>query len=231
MRAAIQKLIKQITLKVLVIAGLFLLALFVFGFLADEAVYEHEDKFDNSVISFLSNHLTPGVIQAMKDFTFFGSSVFLFPAYLMIIIYFIVKKNIRRAIDIFIIAISSTGMMFFLKQVFHRKRPELPIIKGITNNSFPSGHALSSFIFCSILAYLIWQGNLSRPLKCLLMFLLMLLTLTIGISRIVLNVHYVTDVIAGFCLGIMWVIGSFWLLNLLSRMAPVSNELPVLDKN
>jgi undecaprenyl-diphosphatase len=231
MKAEIEKLIKQISLKVLVIMGLFLMALFIFAFLADEAVYEHEDSFDKSVINFLSTHLTNGLIQAMKDFTFFGSSFFLFPAYIIMIVYFIIKKMPRRAIDISIIVISSTGMMFLLKQVFHRKRPELPIIKGITDYSFPSGHALSSFIFCSILAYLIWQGKLRPLLKYLLMTLLFFFTVTIGISRIILNVHYTTDVIAGFCLGVMWVILSFWILNLLSGMAVVSKEQPVLKKD
>ncbi len=231
MKPASEKLIKQISLKVLVITGLFLMALFIFAFLADEAVYEHEDSFDKSVISFLSTHLTQGVIQVMKDFTFFGSSIFLFPAYIIMIVYFIIKKKLRRAIDISIIVVSSTGMMFLLKQVFHRKRPELPIIKGIINYSFPSGHALSSFIFCSILAYLIWQGKLSPLLKYLLMTLLLLLTITIGISRIILNVHYTTDVIAGFCLGIMWVIVSFWLLNLLSHMTVTPKEQQILEQD
>ena len=231
MKAEIEKLIKQISFRVLVIMGLFLMALFIFAFLADEAVYEHEDSFDKSVINFLSTHLTDGLIQVMKDFTFFGSSYFLFPAYIIMIVYFIIKKMPRRAIDISIIVISSTGMMFLLKQVFHRKRPELPIIKGITDYSFPSGHALSSFIFCSILAYLIWHGKLRPLLKYLLTTLLFFFTVTIGISRIILNVHYTTDVIAGFCLGVMWVILSFWILNLLSRMAAVSKEQRIPKKN
>lgn len=73
---------------------------------------------------------------------------------------------------------------------------------------------LPSFIFWSILGYLVWQGYLPKIWKLLLIAALFTFTLMIGISRIVLNVHYATDVIAGFCFGVMWVILSFWLIRL-----------------
>ena len=204
--------LKQVSFKVLVVILLFLTSLFIFAYIAREAVYEHEDAFDESVIAYLSAHLTPATINVMRDFTFFGSSTFLLPAYLVLTGYFVFRKKLHYAIDIAIIALSSTGVMFVLKQVFHRHRPQLPIIKGITSYSFPSGHALSSFIFCSVLMYLVWDAKLNRAWKYILIPLLLLFSVTIGISRIVLNVHYATDVIAGFCLGIMWAILCFYLL-------------------
>jgi len=100
--------------------------------------------------------------------------------------------------------------MFGLKELFHRQRPDLPLIKSIASTySFPSGHALSSFIFCSIVIDLIWESASGRVWKWLFSILLLLFSFTIGISRIVLKMHYATDVIAGFCLGIAWVIISF----------------------
>ena len=209
MKTNTQNLLKKISLKVLVVVCLFLASLFIFAFIAHEAVYENEDAFDKSIISFISSHSTPGLIRIMDDFTFFGSSKFLLPAYIILVGYFLIIKRFHYAIDISIIALSSMALMFGLKQLFHRQRPQLPIIKGITTYSFPSGHALSSFIFCSILAWLIWDGTLRPAWKCVLIILLVLFSITIGISRIVLNVHYATDVIAGFCLGITWVILSF----------------------
>ena len=207
-----EKLVKQISLKILAVAGLFLLSLFVFAYIADEAVLEHEDVFDNNVHAFFLAHSTPGFIQLMRDFTFLGSSYFLLPAYIVLILFFVIKKRYRYAIDISIIALSSFFLMQLLKQVFHRKRPDLPIIKGITSFSFPSGHSLSSFIFCSIVAYLVCNSAIRTIYKAMLTILLLLLAVTIGISRVVLNVHYATDVIAGFCLGVMWVILSFWII-------------------
>jgi undecaprenyl-diphosphatase len=101
--------------------------------------------------------------------------------------------------------------MFGLKELFHRKRPDLPLVRTLDNFSFPSGHALSSFIFCSVLVYLVWKGALKNTWKWILSALLILFSICIGISRIVLRYHYASDVIAGFCLAVAWVIFSLWL--------------------
>lgn len=215
------KLLKLIPLELMVISAIFLLALFTFSFIIHEAVYQQADVFDNNVIQFFSTHASPALIEVMKRITFFGATTFLFPAYIALIAGYIIKKNYQYAIDIAIIAISSTVMMSVMKQFFHRHRPRLPIIKGITGYSFPSGHSLSSFIFCCILIYLVWKGTLLPVFKYLLMFFLLLCPLVIGLSRIVLNVHYATDVIGGFCFAIMWVVLSFVTLKKIRR-----NPLP-----
>jgi undecaprenyl-diphosphatase len=205
-------LLKWVWLKVLVLAALFLSSLFIFAYIAHEAVYEQEDAFDSHVHTYLLAHTTPWLIEVARGFTFLGSSIFLFPAYILIVAVLIIFKKKRYALDISIVALSGFLVMQVLKRVFHRKRPDLPIIRNIHNYSFPSGHSLSAFIFCSILAYLVWQGKARAVYKWMLTVLLLLLAIAIGISRIVLNVHFATDVIAGFCLGIMWVMLSFWVI-------------------
>jgi len=116
-------------------------------------------------------------------------------------------------------------MMFGLKQFFHRHRPQLPIIKGISGYSFPSGHSLSSFVFCAILIYLLWKGAMHISTKIALTILLVLCPLLIGLSRIILNVHFATDVIGGFCLAAIWVILSFIILQGGRKRTPaVRNE-------
>lgn len=205
------KLIEIISLKVLLVAGLFVLSLFAFGFITREVIYRNERAFDTSVFNFFASFTDHQLVQIMKFLTFFGTIQFLLPAYAIIVVYFIIKKQYRRAIDISIVAISSSVFMFGLKDFFHRERPELPIIRSFTY-SFPSGHALCSFIFCSVLIYLIDDSGLRYLWKWVFSILLLLFSFTIGISRIILKMHYATDVIAGFCLGIVWVILSFWIL-------------------
>ena len=220
----VSRILKQISLKLVVVAGLFLGSLFLFIFIADEAVLEKEDVFDQKVHHLIYQHTTPRLVESMRAATFLGSSYFLFPAYCIVIGTLLAKKKYRYAIDIAVISVSSFIVMELLKRIFHRNRPDLPIIKGITSYSFPSGHSLSSFIFFFILGYLVWKGNLSTTRKVLLIAVLLLVTLAIGISRVVLNVHYATDVIAGFCFGLLWVISSFWLIR---RLFPLSvNNVP-----
>lgn len=205
------RLIEVISLKVLIVAAFFVVALFAFGFIAHEVLYENEKTFDTRIFNFFASYTNPSLIEVMKIFTFFGTIQFLIPAYAIIIAYFIIQKQYRRAIDISIVALSSSVFMFGLKDFFHRERPELPIVRSFTY-SFPSGHALCSFIFCSVLIYLIDVSNIRYLWKWILSIFLLLFSFTIGVSRIVLKMHYATDVIAGFCLGIAWVILSFWIL-------------------
>jgi undecaprenyl-diphosphatase len=217
MNKRIQRLLEQVSLEVLVLAALFLGSLFIFAYIAHEAVYEQEDVFDARVHAYLLAHTTPLLIKIASGFTYLGSSLFLLPTYILLIGILIIFKKRRTALDISIVALSSFLMMQVLKQVFHRRRPDLPIIKNIHTYSFPSGHSLSSFIFCSILVYLVWKGEGRIIYKWVLTILLLLLAVAIGLSRIVLNVHFATDVIAGFCLGVMWVTISFWIIQKINQ--------------
>jgi len=108
-------------------------------------------------------------------------------------------------------------LMFLLKDIYHRHRPDLPLLRELNGYSFPSGHATDSFIFCSILIYLIWKSKISATWKYILAAFLVLFSLSIGASRIILRYHYASDVLAGFALAFAWVIFSFWILGKIKR--------------
>ena len=224
MRQKINNLLKQVSLKVLAVTFFFIIALVLFAYIADEIVLENNSAFDFRVMNYVHMHETLQLVQIMKWVTFFGSSQFLLPAYILLIIFYVIKKNTAYAIDIAIISISSTAIMFLLKNIFKRHRPPMPIVKTIVGYSFPSGHSLSSFIFCSILVYLIFQSSLTKTLKYIISFLLLLFALTIGVSRIVLNVHFASDVIAGFCLGFVLVILAFNIMRRIRREHPATTD-------
>jgi len=205
---------KIFTWKTLLSASLVLSGILLFVYIADEAVIEKEKMFDDLVIGFFDSITGEGLIKVMKVFTFLGSTTFLTPFYLVLIAYYFIKKNYLFGIYILIITASSTALFAVLKLIFHRQRPGHPVIKGVAGYSFPSGHSLSAFVFSSILIYIIWNSNFTTPLKWLLSVFLFLLAIMVGISRIVLKVHYPTDVIASFCVGIVWVIISLWVLQM-----------------
>lgn len=211
MKKLIREIITEIELKALLVSLLFIICLFVFGYLAHEIVGENETAFDEKAFHFFAAFSSPRFITINRIFTFFGASYFSISAYIILLTILFISGRRSDGINIAIIAISSTALMFLLKEFFHRKRPDLPVIRTLPNFSFPSGHALSSFIFCSVLIYLIWKGALHTSWKWILSVLLILFSVCIGISRIVLRYHYATDVIAGFCLALAWVIFSLWL--------------------
>ena len=203
---------KKISLKILLVPLLFIGALFIFAFLARTVVFKNEDLFDEDAFAFFKGYTTPVVVKVMRTISFFGSPRFFLPAYALLILFFLFRRQRRYALDISIVGVSSTALMFGLKDAFKRQRPDFPLLDRLTNYSFPSGHALCSFIFCSVLIYIIWNTHWKPAVKWLLSAFFFLFAISIGISRIVLRYHYASDVLAGFCLGFAWALLCMWLL-------------------
>lgn len=210
----------DISIKFLVVAVLFLLSVFVFSYIIYEGVIYNKPLFDTRVFHFLSMYTYPPVIRIMKLFTFFGSGMFLLPAYIFLLIFLLSNRKIKTAINVAIVALSSTGLTSILKRTFHRQRPDFPLIESLKTYSFPSGHTLSSFIFSCALIYLIWNMKIPSFRKWLISSFLILFSIVIGLSRVMLKVHYPTDVLASFCLGFVWVSLSFPILIKLNKFLP-----------
>ncbi|MEO5999572.1 MAG: phosphatase PAP2 family protein [Chitinophagaceae bacterium] len=211
-------LVQEISSEFLVTTFLLAASLLVFAYIADENVVEKNHQFDTTVMAYVKANTSPLLVKAMLIITFFGSTPFLLPAYILLIASLILKNKKVIAMDVSIIAISSTLAMFLLKAYFKRHRPDSAIVKTIVGYSFPSGHTVSSFVFCSILAYLLWKTNISSFKKYITIIFLLLCTIAIGLSRIILMVHFATDVIAAFCFGIAWVLASFWAIKKIRKI-------------
>src|SRR5690242_13566155 len=99
-----KRLLQRVSLEVLVLAALFLGALFLFAYIAHEAVYEQEDVFDARVHAYLLAHTTPELIGVANGFSFLGSSLFLLPTYILLTGILIIFQRKRYALDISIVA-------------------------------------------------------------------------------------------------------------------------------
>ena len=148
----------------------------------------------------------------MVAITFLGTHEFLIPANLVLIVYFLfIKKHRWYSIKVPVVALGGVLLMFFLKFLFNRPRPLIPLLEEAKGLSFPSGHALMSVSFYGLLMHLIWHNIKNPPwLRYTLIVLLILLVLAIGFSRVYLIVHYASDVIAGFAMGVIWLSLSIW---------------------
>lgn len=91
---------------------------------------------------------------------------------------------------------------YLIKLIFVRERPDVIYrMMEETSASFPSGHAMTSAFFYFFFAYLICKSNIRGKAKCALITCSILLPFVIGITRVNLSVHYLTDVLAGLLLG------------------------------
>ena len=117
---------------------------------------------------------------------------------------FIKDKEIRIVIPLNL-ALSGLVHQFF-KILIHRPRPSEFALIIQAGYSFPSGHSLSSMAIYGFLIYLIYHRVEDQRKRRLLIGLLSLLIVLIGLSRVYLGVHYISDVLAGFSLGLTFLI-------------------------
>src|SRR5829696_1147056 len=181
--------IALLSAEMLVILVLFLIALLSLAYLIRKVIVLQNTGFDDHVFSFLKKHISEENNEIMLFFTFLGTHTFLIPANLLLIAYFLfIKKHKWYSIKIPAIALSSLGLMFGLKHLFNRHRPDVPLIFKADGLSFPSGHALFSITFYGLLIYIIYKTIKHRGLKWTLIVLLSILVFIIGFSRVYLRV-------------------------------------------
>ena len=182
-------------------------ALFFFGWLADEMAEGDTAQFDESVRAYVHSYASPVLTEAMRVFSFLGSTLFLVLLGIIIVGIFYYLKHRHAAIIFTITTLGASILITSLKYAFHRARPE-PFFNTIlpSSDSFPSGHSLGSFCFYLSLAAILNNRVEKFRLKILIWIIAAAIVLLIGISRIYLGVHYPSDVLAGFVVGFIWVI-------------------------
>jgi membrane-associated phospholipid phosphatase len=219
-----------LSIEMIIVLVLFGGALVLFVYMIRRVFFLHNNRFDDKVFTFLNNHVSPENNQVMLFFTFLGRHEFLIPANLIIIAYYLfIKKHRWYSIKVPAIALSSLALMFGLKHLFDRERPLVPLLEEARGLSFPSGHALMSVTFYGLLIYIVFK-NVKKPmLRWTLISLLLLLILIVGFSRIYLRVHYASDVIAGLCVGLLWLVICVSVLNRLEKYSQ-KNVNPVVQQ-
>ena len=94
-----------------------------------------------------------------------------------------------------------------LKEFFARARPTETVIHA-GGYAFPSGHAFAATVFYGYLIYLAWKHLNPRLLVFLATIFGLVMIALIGISRVYLNVHWLTDVLGGYLAGLSWLVFS-----------------------
>ncbi len=205
--------IALLSIEIIVLVGVFGTALFAFIGIAKMIFKEKKETFDQHAFTLLANEVNEINTNVMQVFSFLGSHTFLIPANLTLVAWFLlIKKHRWYSIKVPVVALSSLLLMFLLKLIFQRDRPLTPLLEAAHGYSFPSGHALMSITFYGLLIFLVWLNIKNVWGKWSLTLLLAFLIIFIGISRVYLRVHYTSDVLAGFCVGLMWLLLSLWVL-------------------
>ena len=162
---------------------------------------------DVQILDLIVSSRNMNVAKIMFFFTYLGNwQVIVSLGVILVIILWLTQK---KRLMYFLISglVGSEVILTIFKLIFHRARPEVKFFLISENGySFPSGHALTSVVFYGMIGYYLFQLTKKPGQKLLVFILSFLLIFLIGFSRICLGVHWFSDVLGGWTLGLFLLI-------------------------
>jgi undecaprenyl-diphosphatase len=137
----------------------------------------------------------------MKIISYMGNTLIVI--LICIILILIPKTRWKYGIATSAGVIISTMFNNLLKVIFLRERPDVLRLINENSYSFPSGHSMINMTMYSLLAILLFNNIKNKTLKYLIPILVIFIPILMGLSRVYLGVHYITDVIGGWIFGLL----------------------------
>jgi len=161
-------------------------------------------EFDRALAGSLSMSMSMPLLWLLSWFTYLGDRNFLTGISVLMTLYLLWNRQWRLAAFCAITTGAGGALNWVLKQNFERLRPEHDHgYASAAGWSFPSGHSSASMAVYGTACYLLWR--LAPPSWRLPgIAVLAALIVAIGLSRILLQVHFASDVIAGFSVSLGW---------------------------
>jgi undecaprenyl-diphosphatase len=178
-------------------------ALFVFGNIAEGVRDQEVFALDSWATPFLHSAASPTLDTIMNGITSMGSSYVVLPIFLIVGIGLVIRRRYGALLFLSLALAGSLVIDFLMKLVFQRPRPKLDYASVLPDYSFPSGHSMNGVVFYVSLALIAWSV-FGRRVGLAATALAAILAILIGISRIYLGYHYLTDVVGGWLAGIVW---------------------------
>jgi undecaprenyl-diphosphatase len=180
-------------------------SLIVLGSIAEDVRAQEVFALDAWATPFLHGIASPGLDALMTALTDIGSILVIPPAFVIAVAWLLWKRRTGGALFLGVASGGSLLLQGTMKLFFARPRPQLPWARVLPDYSFPSGHTMNAVIFYSALALVLWS-LFGRRVGLIALAIAAALALGVGVSRIYLGYHYLTDVIGGLLAGIAWLL-------------------------
>lgn len=179
---------------------MFIIILLIVSFIVikNSSIYKYIVNFDYKVIEFFGNINDKRLTTSMSFITNFGDW---YIPILIIVCIFLIIKNKWYFYTLSSSYLLSGIVVFITKILVARPRPLEALIKIPSSYSFPSGHTLTSLIFYMTLFYLMTEKS-NKLIRITFGLLFCFLIVVVAFSRVCLGVHFFSDVVGGFILGI-----------------------------
>lgn len=219
--APIRRYVDALDVEALMLLGAALtvvIAALVFLFVSGEVMEGDTQAFDEAIVKWFRRADDPALPrgpawarEAGIDITALGS----FTVILLLVLAVSGFLWIHREKRLIALLLLSTGTGFalnaLLKEFFARPRPSVvPHLREVVTPSFPSGHATVSAVVYLTIGVLLFEVVKGRKARLYCLAVAMAATGLVGLSRVYLGVHYPSDVLGGWAIGIGWA-GVCWL--------------------
>jgi undecaprenyl-diphosphatase len=186
--------------------------IWAFAEIADEVTEGETQSFDQWAVRALRQPDAPAVPigpkwlhEVGRDMTALGGIAVLSLVSLSVAGYLLL---VRKYHGLILVAVAILGALIIsqgLKSLYDRDRPDIVPHLSITHSaSFPSGHSMMSSAVYLTLGVLLARLVPRRVLKTYFIVIALVLAFLVGVSRVYMGVHYPTDVLAGWTLGLVW---------------------------
>lgn len=171
--------------------------------IAEEMAWATPSALDHVASRFLVRIASERVTDVMWLLTLMGDTRVVLVESLVAALLMAVWGHPRRAGSLLVLVGSGSAVAHLLKGLFGRVRPDEALALLVTPDSasFPSGHAIAGMLLFGSLALMLSASRVSRPLRTVGASAVLMLGLMIGVSRVYLGVHFLSDVLASWFLG------------------------------
>lgn len=229
--------LRSIETRSLVTLALIVGAVWAFAELADEVIEGTTRNLDRDLLLLLrtegdlSNPIGPPMLEEMgRDLTALGGVIVLTLATLFAGGFFLMRCEFGTTVYLWATVGGGILISGIAKEFFSRPRPDLVPHGSIVHTaSFPSGHSMMAAVAYLTLGVLIARVLQRRHLKVYVMSVAILVTVLVGVSRVYMGVHWPTDVLAGWLVGLGWAVVCMTGARVLSRRGHVEPEVDEVE--
>ena len=181
-------------------------------------------NFDITVAHFLSSYPSEVLTVFFLWITEFGSGALIILGTLVVGGILTLSHRHSYLLPLLVTLLGTAWSVYLMNIFVQRDRPEFALFNYIENTfSFPSGHAALAVALYGFIAYVLLRVTRAWRGRIIIIFWTTLLILSIGLSQLYLEVHFVSDVLGGYIVGVLWLIVGIVVTELLdkSRKRPV----------
>jgi membrane-associated phospholipid phosphatase len=155
---------------------------------------------DQNTNAYVASQITSPLLHFAQKISDWGNTNTLYTIGIVVALVYLLHCKWRRSAVLFVSVVVSLRAVLWFKDFYMRERP-FNAVQQIGNASYPSGHAGVAAAFFVACIYVFAPNIESKILRRIFIGFCLVATLAIGLSRIALSVHWVSDVVGGWALG------------------------------